>query len=132
MLNYENMTDLSNFPTVECEDISNNITHGTVEYDSMLACDEGYLDGTVAYFTCDSEYNLLGSSSSACQRELNGTFWNPSPPVCQLGKEVAWNKSTPFVHSSQSGECLTITNNYILEQFHVSHFTFLMVQYSMI
>ena len=41
-----------------------------------------YYVGTNVSFSCDSEYNLIGSSSSSC--DTDGS-WNPAPPTCQQG-----------------------------------------------
>ena len=44
-----------------------------------------YSVGTNVSFSCDSEYELFGSSASSC----NGSgFWNPPAPTCRQGDET--------------------------------------------
>ena len=72
------------FSAVICSAIS--LPNGEVSYTTSQA-NGGYVVDTIATFTCSSQSDLSGSSSSTCQSSGNSAVWNPQTPICDLSNE---------------------------------------------
>ena len=75
------------FVTADCLPL--NLPNGGVNYNTTVSGSGLYSLGTMANFTCNTGFNLIGSSFSICQRESNtSSIWSPSAPICQQGNKM--------------------------------------------
>ena len=68
---------------VTCPDLS--LANGQITYDPLSSSNQYPVD-SVASFTCDYGYRLLGSDSTTCHS--SGT-WSEPTPTCTLGIKIS-------------------------------------------
>ena len=56
-----------------------------ITYNDSLVPNEGYPVYTMASFTCDHGYNLIGINTVICQTSRD---WNQQPPNCDQGNFI--------------------------------------------
>ena len=74
------------------------LPNGEVNYDPESINGE-YPVGTIASFTCDSGYNLNGSTSRTCQPSGN---WTQRTPDCEQSKNILhlYKEFLIYIHST--------------------------------
>ena len=73
----------------ECDpnDLS-NLENGMVTFDSVAL-------GSVATYTCDRPYRLVGQPTRTCVRNGDNTVWNGQTPTCEC-KNYQYNNNNNY------------------------------------